>query len=55
MDDRFQVVVGAGTMMSDRAAAICFPHRWTPGGVTVEADRPAGQLSRVPAQPLAAT
>ena len=44
MDDRFQVVVGAGTMMSDRAAAICFPHRWTPGGVTVEADFTGGHL-----------
>src|SRR5215471_21599471 len=44
MDDRFQVVVGAGTMMSDRAAAARFPHRWTPGGVTVEAEFTGGHL-----------
>jgi uncharacterized OsmC-like protein len=38
MEDRFEVAVGAGTMMSRSGAAICFPHRWTPDGVTVEAD-----------------
>ena len=38
MDDRFQIAVGAGTMTSASAAAVRFPHRWTPGGVTVEAD-----------------
>ena len=38
MDSRFEVTVGAGTMMSASGAAIRFPHRWTPGGVTVEAD-----------------
>jgi uncharacterized OsmC-like protein len=38
MEDRFEVTVGAGTMMSRSGAAICFPHRWTPDGVTVEAD-----------------
>ncbi|HUB43228.1 MAG TPA: OsmC family protein [Streptosporangiaceae bacterium] len=38
MEDRFEVTVGAGTMMSSSGAAIRFPHRWTPGGVTVEAD-----------------
>jgi uncharacterized OsmC-like protein len=38
MDDRFKVVVGAGTMRSTGVAAATFPHRWTPEGVTVEAD-----------------
>jgi len=36
MDNRFEVEVSAGTMMS--ASGARFPHRWTPGGVTVEAD-----------------
>jgi len=44
MDDRFQVAVGAGTMMSGSAAAVRFPHRWTPGGVTAEADFTGGHL-----------
>src|SRR5215813_5670434 len=38
MEDCFKVTVGAGTMMSPSGAAIRFPHRWTPDGVTVEAD-----------------
>lgn len=38
MDNRFEVTVSAGTMGSDSSAAVRFPHRWTPGGVTVEAD-----------------
>ena len=38
MDNRFEVAVGAGTMMSPSGAVVRFPHRWTPGGVTVEAD-----------------
>jgi OsmC-like protein len=36
--NRFEVVVGAGTLMSTADAAVRFPHRWTPDGVTVEAD-----------------
>jgi uncharacterized OsmC-like protein len=44
MDNRFEVAVGAGTMMSGSAAAVRFPHRWTPGGVTVEADFTGGHL-----------
>lgn len=44
MDNRFEVTVGAGTMMSDSGAAVRFPHRWTPGGVTVEADFTGGHL-----------
>ena len=37
MDNRFEVAVGAGTMMSAAGSTVRFPHRWTPGGVTVEA------------------
>jgi len=44
MDNRFGVTVGAGTMMSGSGAAAGFPHRWTPGGVTVEADFTGGHL-----------
>jgi uncharacterized OsmC-like protein len=44
MDNRFEVTVGAGTMMSDSGSAARFPHRWTPGGVTVEAGFTGGHL-----------
>src|ERR1700687_3572849 len=44
MDNRFEVGVGAGTMMSASSAAVRFPHRWTSGGVTVEADFTGGHL-----------
>ena len=44
MDDRFEVTVGAGTMMADSGVAARFPHRWTPGGVTVEAEFTGGHL-----------
>jgi uncharacterized OsmC-like protein len=44
MGNRFEVVVGAGSMMSAAATAVRFPHRWTPGGVTVEADFTGGHL-----------
>jgi uncharacterized OsmC-like protein len=44
MDTRLEVAAGAGTMMSGTAAAVRFPHRWTPGGVTVEADFTGGHL-----------
>jgi uncharacterized OsmC-like protein len=44
IDDRFEVRVGAGTMMSGSGTAAPFPHRWTPGGVTVEADFTGGHL-----------
>ena len=36
--DEFDVVVGAGAFRSDDSRAVGFPHRWTPEGVTVEAD-----------------
>lgn len=35
--DRFDVVVGAGSLRPDDAHAIQFPHRWTSEGVTVHA------------------
>jgi uncharacterized OsmC-like protein len=38
MDDRFEVVVAAGTLRSSDSRAVQFPHRWTSEGVTVEAD-----------------
>ena len=44
MDNSFEVTVGAGTMMSGSGAAAGFPHQWTPGGVTVEADFTGGHL-----------
>jgi hypothetical protein len=36
--EQFAVVVGAGSFRSDDARAVRFPHRWTPEGVTVQAD-----------------
>jgi hypothetical protein len=42
--NRFEVVVGAGSKMSTAGAAVRFPHRWTPYGVTVEADFTGGHL-----------
>jgi uncharacterized OsmC-like protein len=44
MDNRFEVSVGAGTMMSPSGTAVRFPHRWTDGGVTVEADFTGGHV-----------
>jgi len=44
MQDRFEVAVGAGTMMSASGSAVRFPHRWTPAGVTVEAGFTGGHL-----------
>ncbi len=44
-------IPGAGTMMSASGAVVRFPHRWTSGGVTVEAHSPAGicSISQQPA------
>jgi hypothetical protein len=39
-----QVVVGAGTLRSLGVDVMQWPHRWTPGGVTVEADFTGAQL-----------
>jgi uncharacterized OsmC-like protein len=36
--DQFSVVVGAGSRRSALAGAVRFAHRWTPEGVTVDAD-----------------
>jgi uncharacterized OsmC-like protein len=44
MDDRFEVAVGAGVLRSASGAAVRFPHRWTPDGVTVEGDFTGGHL-----------
>jgi uncharacterized OsmC-like protein len=44
MDNRFEVTVGAGTMMSGSDVAVRFPHRWTADGVTVEGDFTGGHL-----------
>jgi hypothetical protein len=38
VSDRFEVVVGAGSLRSTAGQSVEFPHRWTPEGVTVEAD-----------------
>jgi uncharacterized OsmC-like protein len=42
--NRFEVSVGAGAMRSAAGSAVSFPHRWTPEGVTVEADFTGGHL-----------
>jgi hypothetical protein len=44
MENRFEVAVGAGTMRAASSPALCFPHRWTPEGVTVKADFTGGHL-----------
>jgi uncharacterized OsmC-like protein len=36
--------VSAGTLISSSGSVVRFPHRWTPGGVTVEADFTGGHL-----------
>jgi uncharacterized OsmC-like protein len=33
----FEVVVGAGSLRSDSAEAVRFPHQWTADGVTIDA------------------
>jgi hypothetical protein len=38
MNDEFEVVVSAGSLRSADEQAVSFPHRWTPEGVTVEAE-----------------
>lgn len=44
MDNCFEVTVAAGAMRSASSHAVSFPHRWTPEGVTVEADFTGGHL-----------
>ena len=36
--DQFAAVAAAGSLRSAGGQAVHFPHKWTPGGVTVEAD-----------------
>ncbi|SNT62257.1 OsmC-like protein [Asanoa hainanensis] len=36
--EQFAVAVGAGSLRSEDGSVVHFPHRWTPEGVTVEAD-----------------
>ncbi len=38
MEEQYKVVASAGTLRSVASDVVGFPHRWTPGGVTVEAD-----------------
>src|SRR5262250_190277 len=42
--DQFAVVAGAGSFSSADGSAVRFPHRWTPGGVTVEGSFTGGHL-----------
>src|SRR5258707_12658235 len=49
MDNRFEVTVGAGTMRSAADRVVSFPHRWTPEGVTVDADFTGGHLLQLAA------
>jgi uncharacterized OsmC-like protein len=44
MDDRFAVVVSAGSLREAGEREVCFPHRWTPEGVSVTADFTGGHL-----------
>ena len=44
MANRFEVTVGAGTMMSGSDVVVRFPHQWTADGVTVEGDFTGGHL-----------
>ena len=51
MDNRFEVTVGAGTMMAGSSAAVRFPHQWTPVVSRWKPISPAGicSTSRPPA------
>ena len=47
MPDRYEVVLGAGSLRSGSAAAVGFPHAWTADGVTVEAEFTGAHLLHV--------
>lgn len=47
MPDRFEVVPGGRVAAIRSAAAVGFPHRWTPEGVTVDADFTGAHLLHV--------
>jgi uncharacterized OsmC-like protein len=49
MSNSFKVVVSAGTLRSTVDTVVVFPHRWTPTGVTVEADFTGAHLLHVAA------
>ena len=42
--DLFEVTVGAGSLRSTSDRVVAFPHRWTPGGVTVDGPFTGGHL-----------
>ncbi|WP_424529464.1 OsmC family protein [Sphaerisporangium viridialbum] len=44
MDDRFNVIVSAGSLKVTDEHAVHFPHRWTPEGVSVRTDFTGGHL-----------
>jgi uncharacterized OsmC-like protein len=44
MGNQFDVVVTAGTCRSGSDRAVQMPHRWTPEGVSIEADFTGGHL-----------
>jgi uncharacterized OsmC-like protein len=44
MEDRFDVVVSAGSLRGAGDHEVRFPHRWTPEGVSVAADFTGGHL-----------
>jgi uncharacterized OsmC-like protein len=44
MVNRFEVVVGAGTLRAADDRAVRFPHRWTPEGVSVQVEFTGGHL-----------
>ncbi|MDH2429358.1 OsmC family protein [Sphaerisporangium sp. TRM90804] len=44
MDDRFNVIVSAGSLKVTDEHTVHFPHRWTPEGVSVRADFTGGHL-----------
>ena len=49
MGERYEVAVGAGSLRSTAGRAVRFPHRWTPEGVSVEADFTGAHLLHVAA------
>lgn len=44
MGSQFDVVVSAGTCRSGNGRTVRMPHRWTPDGVSIEADFTGGHL-----------
>ncbi|MBV9871761.1 MAG: OsmC family protein [Frankiaceae bacterium] len=44
MPDEFPITVAAGSLRGDVTAAVVLPHKWTDGGVAVDADFTGGHL-----------